>query len=224
MWNVSGATPTSTAGRPSYTVRISPKDDGGLLGAAELTWDAARGVPLRAAVFEQGKKEPVLELAATEVDFGRVPAADLAARPHQGARVVDVDPARMGAKADHEPVVSGVAAVRRRLGFPLAAPRELAGLPRRSVHLVRTGGQEAAVSLYGRGLGAIVVFQERERPGSAGPLGRLELPKINIDGRTGSELATALGTVVTFVRDGVRFTVAGSVPPVAAENAARGLR
>jgi hypothetical protein len=29
---------------------------------------------------------------------------------------------------------------------------------------------------------------------------------------------------VTFERDGVRYTVAGSVPPVAAENAARALR
>jgi hypothetical protein len=47
---------------------------------------------------------------------------------------------------------------------------------------------------------------------------------VNIDGRTGTELATALGTIVTFERDGVRYTVAGSVPPVAAENAARALR
>ncbi len=224
MWNVSGATPSNTAGRPSYTVRISPKDDGGLLGAAELSWDAARGVPLRAAVYEQGSKKPVLELAATDIDFGRVPAADLAARPHPGARVVDVEPDRAGPSAGHEPAVSGVAAVRRRLGFPLAAPDELAGLPRRSVHLVRTDDGPAAVSIYGRGLGAIVVFQERERRGTAGPLGRLSLPTVNVDGRTGTELATALGTVVTFARDGVRYVVAGSVPPVAAENAARELK
>ena len=50
------------------------------------------------------------------------------------------------------------------------------------------------------------------------------LPEINIDGVTGSELATALGTVVTFERNGVSYTVAGSVPPLAAENAARGLK
>src|SRR4051794_19284732 len=35
-WTLSGAQPTSTAGQPSYTVRIAPKDDGGLLGAAEV--------------------------------------------------------------------------------------------------------------------------------------------------------------------------------------------
>ena len=47
---------------------------------------------------------------------------------------------------------------------------------------------------------------------------------MNIDGATGTELATPLGTIVSFERGGVAYTVAGSVPPVAAENAARGLR
>src|SRR4051794_24928599 len=39
-WTLSGAQPTTTAGQPTYTVRIAPKDDGGLLGAAEVAWDA----------------------------------------------------------------------------------------------------------------------------------------------------------------------------------------
>jgi hypothetical protein len=51
-----------------------------------------------------------------------------------------------------------------------------------------------------------------------------QLPSVNVNGATGKELATALGTVVTFERAGVSYTVAGSVPPVAAENAARGLK
>jgi hypothetical protein len=53
--------------------------------------------------------------------------------------------------------------------------------------------------------------------------GGFQLPEINIDGATGTEIATPLGTVVRFQRDGVAYTVLGSVPPVAAENAARGL-
>ena len=53
-------------------MRIAPKDDGGLLGAGELAWDAVKGVPLRAAVYAQDAAEPVLELAATDVSFGRV--------------------------------------------------------------------------------------------------------------------------------------------------------
>jgi outer membrane lipoprotein-sorting protein len=222
-WTLSGAEPGSTGGRPSYTVRIAPKDDGGLLGAAELAWDAARGVPLRAAVYAQGQDAPVLELAATDVSYGAIPAADLEASPPADARVVEIDPP---AGAHGEPVrVRGVDAVQQRLGFELAAPDELAGLPRKSVRLVQVDGSPGALSIYGEGMGAILVFQH-EAPAKQAEAGTggLELPQINIDGATGTELATPLGTLVSFDRGGVSYIVAGSVPPVAAENAARGLR
>ena len=49
------------------------------------------------------------------------------------------------------------------------------------------------------------------------------LQELSIDGTTAYELATALGTVVQFERDGVSYTVVGSVPPAAAEAAARAL-
>src|SRR5215207_10432382 len=79
-WTLSGAQPTSTGGRPSYTVRIAPKDDGGLLGAAELAWDAERGAPLRAAVYADDQQDPVLELEATDIAYEQVPASDVTAR------------------------------------------------------------------------------------------------------------------------------------------------
>jgi hypothetical protein len=79
-----------------------------------------------------------------------------------------------------------------------------------------------------------VVEQPAERPGAPGarPDGRGEgpeselrgLPQISVEGATGTELATALGTLIRFERDGVAYVVAGSVPPVAAEIAARELR
>jgi outer membrane lipoprotein-sorting protein len=225
-WTVSGARPTTTAGRPSYTVRIAPKDDGGLLGAAELAWDAANGVPLRAAVYAQGQAAPVLELKATDISYGPVSASDVALTPPAGAKVVDISPPAPNAGHAHGKSVNGVAAVRSRLAFPLAAPSRLAGLPRREVRLVESGGQAGAVSTYGRGLGAIVVFQHKAGGAQPQTGGRrdLRLPQVNIGGATGTELATALGTVVTFQRNGVEYVVAGSVPPAAAENAARGLR
>ena len=101
-------TPTTTADRPSYTVRIAPKDDGGLLGAAELAWDAARGVPLRAAVYAQGTQDPVLELEATEIDYGAIPAAQdrrHAAQGRQGHRAQPADRRRRAGQADprHRP-------------------------------------------------------------------------------------------------------------------------
>ena len=53
--------------------------------------------------------------------------------------------------------------------------------------------------------------------------GGSSLPKISINGATGQELDTALGTVLRFERGGVAYTVLGSVPPTAAEAAARAL-
>ena len=232
-WTVSGAQPTSTAGQPTYTVKIAPKDDGGLLGAAELAWDAVRGAPLRAAVYAQGATGPVLELKATEVSYEAVPDSAIAVTPPAGAEVVELSPdaepmrGKRGGQRRHA-AVRGPAAVQRELGFELAAPATLAGLPRKVVRLVTFDGEKGALAIYGEGFGAIAVLQrkatepagERKEPGR----GELRLPQINIDGATGSELATALGTIVTFERGGVAYVVAGSVPPVAAENAARGLR
>jgi outer membrane lipoprotein-sorting protein len=224
-WTLSGARPTNTGGRPSYTVRIAPKDDGGLLGAAELAWDAANGVPLRAAVYAQGQDEPVLELQAEDVDYGSVPASTFDTRPPEGTNVVEIDPDTTDAQGKPSRV-RGVKAVQERLDFELSAPDELAGLPRTDVRLVDADGRAGALSTYGEGLGAIAVFQHEAAPEPGGRddgEGGLELPQINIDGATGTEIATPLGTLVTFERGGVSYLVVGSVPPVAAENAARGL-
>ena len=49
------------------------------------------------------------------------------------------------------------------------------------------------------------------------------LPTVTINGATGTELATALGTLIRFEANGINYIVLGSVPPAAAEAAARGL-
>jgi hypothetical protein len=86
-------------------------------------------------------------------------------------------------------------------------------------------GQSGAFVSYGQGLGAIGVLQVPESAGKEIDQGlrELPLPELAIDGATGRELATALGTLITFKRDGVFYLVAGLVPPAAAEAAARGL-
>lgn len=237
-WTVSGADPSSVADRPTYTVRVAPKDDGGLLGAAKLAWDSITGAPLRAAVYAQGQESPVLELKATEVDYGAVSDDAVKTTIPADAEVVtlggDGKPATSDHAKTHGKGVSGVGAVAKQLDFALAAPDTLAGLPRQGVHLVDHDGDKGALVTYGEGLGAIVVLQTKPDPAKAageddkrGGMhggGDSPLPEINIDGTTGTELATALGTVVTFERDGVKYVVAGSVAPVAAENAARGLK
>ena len=240
-WTISGAEPTSTAGRPTYTVSIAPKDDGGLLGAAALAWDAARGAPLRAAVYAEDRSEPVLELTATEVSYDAVADADVRVAPPAGAEVVDLAPT--DAARPHRPhghagrplmrsAFEGVAAVRRQVDFTLRAPATLAGLPRRIVRLMTFDGENGVLAIYGKGMGAIAVLQRKADPsGRPAPRdrmrrgrGELRLPQIDVGGAPGSQLATALGTVVTFEREGVAYLVAGSVPPAVAANAARGLR
>lgn len=234
-WTVSGAEPASTGGRPAYAVRVSPRHDGGLLGAAELAWDAVRGAPLRAAVYARGTSAPVLELKATEVSYDAVADSDVRVAPPAGAEVVDLGAARgarehggrMGGARRERGAVQGAAAVRRELDFALSAPATLAGLPRKEVRLVTFDGEKAALAIYGEGLGAIAVLQRRAQPAEAGRQrddDGLRLPEIDIGGAAGSQLATALGTIVSFERGGVAYVVAGSVPPVAAESAARGLR
>src|SRR3954454_21006495 len=137
-WTLSGARPGNTAGQPSYTLRIAPKDDGGLLGAAEVAWDAAHGTPLRAAIYAQGQRAPVIELKATSIHYGSIPASDVTLKPPAGAKVVQVDPpARDGATSHRSGKdVTGAKAVAGKLSFPLSAPAKLAGLPRRDVRLV----------------------------------------------------------------------------------------
>jgi hypothetical protein len=239
-------------------VRVSPKHDGGLLGAVQLAWDASHGVPLDFALYASGDSTPVLELKVTGISYGAVPLSDFAISPPSGANVVELSGARTAAASRATGRVSrrlrnlkrreraaaqvnGVAAVAQHVKFTLAAPATLDGLPRRSASLLDWGGSPAALLLYGQNLGGVAVIERATGPGSSraagpgssgapsgapgGPGGGMgiPLPSVSIGGVTGHELDTAIGTVVTFTRDGVSYVVAGSVPPVAAEDAARAL-
>ena len=128
---------TRPAGRATRCAS-HPKNDGGLLGAAEVAWDAARGVPLRAAVYAQGETKPVLELAVTDITYGKVPVADVAVKPPAGAKTVELDPP--GGPDTHG---RNQAARPRRRPAPGRLPGRrapsLAGLPRQEVRLVRFG-------------------------------------------------------------------------------------
>ncbi len=225
--DLSGARPTTVAGRPAYTVRIAPKHDGGLIGAAELAWDADHGTPLRAAIYAAGAAKPVLELAATDISYGEVDAAALGVGAPRGAKMTTIDLGDAGHR-DHgrsHPPVRGTRAVAARLPFGLSAPARLAGRARHGVRLVGSGTNPGALVTYGDGLGGLAVLEQRAKGslrdgGTAG----LPLPEVALaGGGRGVELATALGTVLRFDRGGVRYTVIGSVPPAAAEAAARAL-
>jgi hypothetical protein len=234
--DISGAEPTDVAGQAAYRVTVSPKHDGGLLGDAQLAWDAIHGVPLDLAIYAAGDTTPVLELKATGISYGPVPLSDFAISPPPDAKVVTVSKPTAAARSAHRHAladarrdarITGVAAVAGKVDFSLTAPATLAGLPRRDVSLLDWGGSPAALLLYGQGPGGLAVI-ERSATGRGtssthdGQSG-LNLPSVSIDGATAQELDTELGTAIQFTRSGVGYVVIGSVPPAAAEAAARDL-
>jgi outer membrane lipoprotein-sorting protein len=220
-WTVSDAQPTNVGGQPAYSVSVSPKHDGGLLGSVELAWDAVAGVPLRIGIDAQGSSSPVLELAVTQISYGAVAASDVDITPPAGAKVVDLGTGPQSGSGGSTPAVTGLAAVQAAAPFPVVAPDSLVGLPRQDVRLV---GGKTAIVLYGQGLGGIVLIQ-RQADSSSTPAGAMSgLPTVSLDGLTAHELATQLGTVLQWQSGGTSFVLAGSLPAAAAEAAARAVK
>lgn len=190
---ISEATPANVGGQPAYTVRVSPKEGGSLIGGAELSFDSTHGVPLRAAIYAATSTSPVIELAASEVSYSAVPDSVFAFSPPANAKVEEVSLPAKGSS-------SGKATSEK-------------------------AGEKPKTSTHGHGLATIGVLESKVTAGTKkSPAGALEgLPKVNINGASASELRTALGTILSYERAGVRYVIAGSVTPAAIEALARGL-
>jgi outer membrane lipoprotein-sorting protein len=192
---VSGATPGDVAGQPVYTARVSPTEGGSLIGGGELSWDAENGLPLRAAVYSSKSSSPVIELAATgEVSFASVADSVFEFKPPAGAKIQDV---KMPEKS---------------AGATKAAP-------------TGQGAAHPTVTRHGHGLSGIAVLEDKaasagQKSPSTLPEG---LPKVKINGVSAAELATPLGTLLSFERSGVSYVLGGFVAPSAVEAVARGL-
>jgi outer membrane lipoprotein-sorting protein len=190
--NVSGATPTDVAGQAAYTVRVSPKETGSLIGGGELSWDAANGVPLRAAIYSSTSSSPTIELAATSISYGPVAPSVFEFTPPSNAKVEEIVlPKQNGSSADH------------------------------SAH----SGDHPHATTYGQGVTSVAVIESRSKEGAKQPSPATEdgLQKVKINGIEASELPTALGTLLSFERSGVRYFLAGAVSPTAVEAVAKGL-
>jgi outer membrane lipoprotein-sorting protein len=240
--DIAGPYPRNVAGQPAYKVVLTPKHSGGLLGSVQLAWDAAHGVPLGIALYSVNSSTPVLELKATHISYGAVSSGVFKVSPPAGAKVVRISmPAghaaakaralKAHAKGKHAAKaatpITGAAAVRAHVPFTLASPKKLDGLPQQSVQLLDWGGSPAALVTYGQGFGGIAVIEQTASGQSSGTQnqtpGGLNLPTVSINGHSAQELPTALGTVLHLSSGGVEYTVLGSVPPTAAEMAARQL-
>ena len=181
-------------------------------------------MPLRVAIYARDASSPALALEATDISFGSVADSSVQVAPPATAKVVDLSSQTKGNGSDPNSgaPVTGLAAVQAAAGFPVAAPDTLVGLPRQDVRLVGPADSRAALVVYGQGLGAIVLVERandgKAGAGAAGPLA--SLPKVSLSGITAHELATQLGTVLTWDRGGVTYILAGSLPSSAAEAAA----
>ncbi len=196
---LSGATPTDVAGRPAYTVRVSPSHNGGLIGGAELSFDAVHGAPLRAAIYSTSSPSPVIELAATEVSYEPVPDSVFEISPPPGTKVQEVSAPNEGAKPSSNSSENGGGG--------------------------GGDGSHPKLTTHGNGLDGIAVIESPVKEGAGKPSPALPegLQKVQINGIGAAELPTALGTLLSFERSGVRYLLVGSVTPAAIEAFARGL-
>jgi outer membrane lipoprotein-sorting protein len=224
--DVSAAQPTDIAGQAAYRVTLSPKGGGGLVGSVDLAWDAVRGIPLSLDVYARGDATPVLGLTATDISYGPVPSSDFAVSPPAGATVVQLgdftDTAAAGVKT-HGRAITGVVQVAGHLNIPLHPPSTVLGLPLRSTRLVDVGGQDAALMVYGHGVGAVVVTETRAvgvAPANSPSVGGLSLPTRRIAGGLATVLSTPLGTLLDLRLNGVADTIVGSITSADAQTAA----
>jgi outer membrane lipoprotein-sorting protein len=191
--NVSGATPTDVAGQAAYTVRVTPKESGSLIGGGELSWDATNGVPLRAAIYSSTSSSPALELAATSISYGPVAASVFEFTPPSNAKIEEI------VLPQKDPSTSADSSA-----------------PGGDHSHITTHGQgiTSVAALESK------TKAGAKQPASTAEEG---LQKVKINGIEASELPTELGTLLSFERSGVRYLLVGAVSPGAVEAVAKGL-
>jgi outer membrane lipoprotein-sorting protein len=80
------------------------------------------------------------------------------------------------------------------------------------------------VTTHGSGITGVKVLESKVKPGEKAPNLPEGLQKVKLDpATTATELPTALGTVLSFERSGVRYVLAGVITPAQIEAVAKGL-
>ena len=88
---------------------------------------------------------------------------------------------------------------------------------------MRTHGRVAVIR-YGKDLNGLLVIEKKAKSETQSQSSHhVEFPTVDVNGATAKVIDTPLGSVVTFQRGGVQYTVLGSVHSEVTEAAARGL-
>lgn len=222
--DISGAVAGNVAGRPAYTVRVSSRQDSGLVGPLAVAFDAANGTPLRVALYPRGSSKASIAFQVSHIHYGKVPASQTALRVPAGTHVTHVD---LPSRAELTHAVDRVKRHTHSAAAPVttAAPASLAGMPRTAARALSSPRGDGLLAVYGHGLGAVIVI---ERSGAKGALpdaspAHSMLPSVSINGAHGSMLQTTLGTIVTFSHGGKQYVVIGARPASTILAAARAL-
>lgn len=228
-------TPVGYAGRETYALTLSPKDEGStLVDRGRALIDSETYLPLQLFLYAEGRPEPVFSWRVSDLDVGPVPAERFDFQVPPGAEVTPFD----GGKERPEPEtragaepseVKTVAEAQRLVDFDI---QELANPPGgRELTGVYLKGSDGVLLTYGSGWGTVVLAEAPQESGATPPQpdsaesGDLMLPKVDLgDGVEATELSTPVGTGLRWKAGGVSYVLAGSVPAPELERAARELR
>ncbi|MCL2769842.1 MAG: hypothetical protein FWD42_07015 [Solirubrobacterales bacterium] len=226
--NISPAVPTDVAGQAAYTVSVSPREHGGLIGGAQLSFDAVHGVPLRAAIYAKGSSAPVVELAATDISYEPVPDSVFEMAPPPGAKIDEIGKGSSSSAGSGGASggTGGASSSGGTSSSGSAGSSSSAGSSGGSGSATSGTGSKPHVTTHGQGLESIVLVESPVKAGSGGSSSSSSmegLQKMDINGASARELATPLGTLLSFERAGTRYLLAGSVTPASIETFARSL-
>lgn len=230
--------PVEAAGRWAYPLTLEPRDGSQtLVEGVETLVDAQTFVPLSFELYAEDVPEPVVRYEARDFEVGPVSEARFQLEPPPGATVEQLEPGDgerpEGApdKKDLEPRVAGSLAEASELaGFQVEGLSEPPG--GRQLEEIQVAGDAAALR-YGSGWGTVTLVQKpdtgdedfgapQRNQNEEGP--DLQVPNVSLgDGVRAREVATPVGTVLTWSDGGISYVLAGSVKAGELEAAARSL-
>ncbi|WP_415856906.1 DUF2092 domain-containing protein [Sinomonas sp. G460-2] len=85
--NVALGQSASVAGHGAYTLVLTPKTAGTLVGSVQIAVEAQTGLPLAVDVYAKGQQDPAFHTAFTKLDLGAPDASVFAFTPPAGATV-----------------------------------------------------------------------------------------------------------------------------------------
>jgi outer membrane lipoprotein-sorting protein len=232
--NLMTGAPVEVAGRWAYPLTLEPRDKSTtLVERAEALVDAETFVPLLLELYAEGRPEPVARYEARDFQVGPVPDARFEFETPPGATVERLQPrddrAEGYSEGDEPRKAASVEEASELAGFTV---EELPEAPRgRELEEIMVAG-DGAVLTYGSGWGAVILAEKAGgEEGAGGPFqsagdqgGELQVPVVDLgSGVQARELATPVGTVLSWSEGGVSYTLAGSVQSAELREAARGL-